>query len=97
MVRPAIPQPSADDIAIWSLGSRTVRQAVAETGLSRDELFVLMKEGVLRWKAKDLNGTRIIAWSDLVRYIASLSTTAPARPPRKPRRNGNARAQSQAR
>lgn len=69
---PARRAPSAEELAIWAQGSRTVRQAHEHTGLGRDELFALMKDGTLRWCVKDLKGTRLIAWADLVRYVASL-------------------------
>lgn len=65
-------KPTAADLAIWAQGSRTVRQAVADTGLDRNELFELMKAGTLRWVAKNPKGTRLIAYADLVRYVAAL-------------------------
>jgi hypothetical protein len=68
--------PSAEDLAIWAQGSRTVRQAMKDTGLSRDDLFALMKDGTLHWCTKDLMGTRLIAWSDLVKFVASLPRVA---------------------
>lgn len=51
--------------SIWSRGARTVSQACAETGLSRQELFALMGEGVLPWQPHGGRGTRLIAWGPL--------------------------------
>jgi hypothetical protein len=86
MVKPATASPSAEELALWAQGSRTVNQAVRETGLTRDDLFALMKAGAVRWKVKDLKGTRLIAWGDLVRFVASLPSAAPKK--RKPPRAG---------
>jgi hypothetical protein len=55
---------------LLAAGTRTVRQAVAETGLSRQELFALMAEGVVEWFAHGGRGTRLIVWSSLVDYLA---------------------------
>lgn len=70
---PATAPPTADDIVIWSQGSRTVANAMEEFNLSRDHLFALMSDGTLRWCIKDdYRETRLIAHGDLVRYVASL-------------------------
>lgn len=91
----ALTPPSAEELAIWAQGSRTVRQAVKDTGLSRDDLFALMKDGTLRWRVKDLMGTRLIAWSDLVKYVASLPREAKKPPVKaKMRTAGNTRTRS---
>lgn len=73
--------PSAEDLAIWAQGSRTVTQARAQTGLSRQEPYALMDAGVVHWCTKDLKGTRLLAWRDLNAYVASLPRVAkkPAR------------------
>lgn len=49
-----------------------MKQARVETGLSRQELFALMASGEVRWCVKDMKGTRLLAWGDLVKYVASL-------------------------
>jgi hypothetical protein len=67
-------KPTAAELAAWAQGSRTVKQARAESGLSRQELFALMASGAVRWKVKDLKGTRLLCWSDVVAYVASLPT-----------------------
>jgi predicted DNA-binding transcriptional regulator AlpA len=41
--------PTADDLAAVSERTLTARQAVAEFGLSRSELFRLMADGVIDW------------------------------------------------
>lgn len=64
--------PTSDDLAIWSQGARTVSQARREFNLSRQDLFTLMEDGVLRYCVKDLKRTRLIAYGDLVKYVASL-------------------------
>ena len=56
----------------WFYGARTVRQAAAETGLSRQLLWDLMREDVLIWKAHGGNGTRLIAWKSIVEYLEAL-------------------------
>lgn len=56
----------------WFYGARTVAQAIDETGLSRDKLFELMADGVLRWKPHGGRGTRLIVWIDLVKYLDGL-------------------------
>jgi hypothetical protein len=71
--------PSPEELALWAQGSRTVKQAVAQSGLSRNDLFALMKDGTVRFRIKNLNGTRIVLWCDVVRYVASLPTTPPKR------------------
>lgn len=58
--------------SIWSMGARTVQQAVAESGLSRDMLWSLMDDGTLAWKAHGGRGTRLIAWRSIVEYLESL-------------------------
>lgn len=65
-------EPTEADIAAWLPGSRTVRQAQADFGLSRNRLFALMKSGTLRWKVVDEQGARLIAVVDLARYVAGL-------------------------
>jgi len=67
-----IAPPTEADLAIWAQGSRTVTQAREETGLSRQELFAGMEDGTFRYCVKDAKGTRLIAWADIVRYLASL-------------------------
>ena len=53
-------------------GARTVANAIAETNLSRQELFALMDAGRVRWFAHGGRGTRFIAWGDLVDYLDEL-------------------------
>jgi hypothetical protein len=65
-------KPTAAELAAWSAGSRTVRQAVKETGLSRQVLFSLMRDGTIRYRVADLKRTRLLNWADVVRYLASL-------------------------
>ena len=50
---PALPTDS-----IWAMGSRTVRAAIAETGLSRQLLWELMDEGRLAWQPHSLQRPR---------------------------------------
>lgn len=56
----------------WIHGSRTVAQAERDTGLSRDTLWALMREGAVRSKVHSGRKTRLICWLDLARYIAAL-------------------------
>jgi hypothetical protein len=72
MLTTARPEPTAEDHAVFAGGARTVRQARAETGLSRQELFALMESGEVRWATKDMKNTRLLSWADLTRYLASL-------------------------
>jgi hypothetical protein len=65
-------KPTAAELAAWGQGSRTVRQTRETTGLSRQMLFALMRDGTLRWKSVGLKRTRLIAWGDVVKYLASL-------------------------
>jgi hypothetical protein len=70
---PATATPTEEDIAIWSQGARTVKNAMAEFNLSRAQLWALMNDGTLRWCAQDgYRGTRLIAYADLVRFVAGL-------------------------
>lgn len=64
-----MPAPEPPEPSVWSMGSRTVKQAQAETGLSRDELFDLMREGVLVWMAHGGLNRRLIAWKSLVQFL----------------------------
>ena len=60
------PEPPAE--SVWSRGSRTVTQAMAETGLSRNELFALMDVGVIPWfnhGGRGAMGRRLLAWGPL--------------------------------
>lgn len=68
MVAPA----TAPAGSVWAMGSRTVKQAQRETGLSRQELWALMGAGTLVWKAHGGRGTRLIAWRSVVEYLESL-------------------------
>ena len=72
-------EPTAEELAVWLPGSRTVTQASRESGLSEVKLFALMNEGVVRWRVKDERGTRLVAWGDVVRYVASLPSVSPQR------------------
>lgn len=65
-------KPTADDRDLFSMGARTVRQAAAESGLSRNELFDLMDAGVLPWFPHTERRTRLIPWKAVVEYLASL-------------------------
>lgn len=68
-------EPSAEDVAVWLPGALTVRQARREFNLSAHELRALMADGTLRYRIRDLKGTRLIARIDLARYVASLPTS----------------------
>ncbi len=65
------PAPPPTD-SVWSLGSRTVSQAMKETCLSRQELWRLMDTGVLVWLRHGGRGTRLIAWKSIVRHLERL-------------------------
>lgn len=54
---------------VWSSGCVTVREAVAEFGLSRDQLFDLMRDGALAWRMP--GKARLIARASLARWLAS--------------------------
>jgi hypothetical protein len=64
--------PTLADLGDWVHGSRTVVQAVADSGLSRDKLFDLMREGRVRWKVEGGRSTRLVCWFDVVSYVWSL-------------------------
>jgi hypothetical protein len=51
------------------MGARTVRQAAAESGLSRDAIWNLMNDGTLPWFAHDGKGTRLVAWKAIVELL----------------------------
>lgn len=63
---------TAPAAGVWAMGARTVRQAEAETGLSRQELWELMREGVVPWFSHGGNGRRLMAWGALVAYLERL-------------------------
>jgi hypothetical protein len=65
-------KPTAAELAAWGQGSRTVRQTRETTGLSRQTLFALMRDGTIRYRVADLKKTRLLCWADVVRYLASL-------------------------
>jgi hypothetical protein len=58
--------------SVWSRGSRTLTQACAETGLSRQELTALCAEGALPWFPHTERRTKIIAWGPLVDLLERL-------------------------
>ncbi len=58
--------------SIWSRGSRTLTQASAETGFSREHLTYLCDEGELPWFAHSGKRTKIIAWGAIVDYLDGL-------------------------
>lgn len=66
------PPPPAE--SPWARGSRTVRQAMAETGLSRQELWQLMTDGVVPYFVHGAyaNSRRLLSWKCLVEYLESL-------------------------
>lgn len=66
----AVPAPPAE--RPFARGSRTVRQAQAETGLSRQELWELMDAGAVRWMPHRGRGTRLLSWGDLTDYLDGL-------------------------
>lgn len=65
-------KPTAAEEAIWAQGSRTVRQAAAESGIPKKRIYALVKAGVVRAKVRDEKGTLVILWADLAKYVASL-------------------------
>jgi hypothetical protein len=71
----AAPLPSPPTESIWARGSRTVTQAQAETGLSRQELWELMNTGRVRWFAHGGRGPhkrRLLCWGDIVDFLDGL-------------------------
>jgi hypothetical protein len=87
MVPPtALTPPSAEDLAIWAQGARTMKQAMQEFGLTYDTLLALIKDGTLRFRIRDLMGTYLIARVDLVKYVASLPQ-APLKQPTRGRQS----------
>ena len=75
---PPNPEPAVpEDLADWLHGSRTLAQAQRDSGLSRQRLWALMDSGVVRFRVVDERGTRIVAWLDVVKYVASLPTESP--------------------
>ena len=65
-------EPTAEEVAVWLAGARTVRRAMEDFCLSRQELFAGMADGRFRWRVKDERKTRLIAVADLARYVAGL-------------------------
>lgn len=64
--------PTAEDRSAVADGSMTVNQAAAFSGLSRSELFVLMRDGPLDWFHYGEKRTRLITRRSLVEYLASV-------------------------
>ncbi len=58
--------------SVWSMGSRTARQVAAETALSRDEVWALMRDGTFVWMPHGGRGTRLISWKSVVEYLDRL-------------------------
>lgn len=65
---------SQSEVDDWMLGALTVSMAQREFALSEELIRELMNQGVLRYKVRDLKGTRLIPRVDLARYVASLPT-----------------------
>lgn len=68
-------QPTPDDLAIWSQGSRTVSQLMKETGLSRNTIWDRMNDGTFAWCVRDGWGTRLVAWRSVTEYLARLAAS----------------------
>lgn len=58
------------DVALLADGAMTVRQAAVFSGISRTELFDLMKQEIIEWFPRGKN--RLIVRKSLVEYLARL-------------------------
>lgn len=84
---PATPDPASEELL--RDGALTVRVAEEFSGLSRNELWVRMNDGTLRWFWH--NQRRLIVRRDLVRYLVGLYEANPGARSRKSSPNPHAK------